>query len=419
MRGVSWSFGLKIGSVLVVLLVNILLARSLGPDRFGSYAYILAVIGLLSIPTTLGLPELLVRDVAKYRVQRQWPLLKGLLVRANQSVAALALVIGAFSAAVAAFLAWPDKGAFFIALPLLVVNSLSSLRDAAMRGLRYVILAQLPELAVRPLLFLILISALVLAGRQFSVVEVFGLQLMAASAAFGAGTWLLMSRLPPQAKTAHSEYRTGAWLKGAIPFLFLGAMYFITNQTDIVMLGLMRSSAEVGIYKIAVQGAQLVIFILIAVNTTIGPLISELYHSGDLAKLKRVAVISARVIALVSVPIALVFMTFGRPLVDLVFGADYASASGPLAVLCLGQVVNAGMGSVGLILNMTGHERDTLKAVGLAALLNIILNAALIPKFGIDGAAWATTVSMVIWNVILSGMVFKRLGFWVSAVSRV
>jgi O-antigen/teichoic acid export membrane protein len=79
-------------------------------------------------------------------------------------------------------------------------------------------------------------------------------------------------------------------------------------------------------------------------------------------------------------------------------------------------MINAGMGSVGLILNMTGNEKDTLKGHIIAALVNIILNLVLIPYFGINGAAWATAVSMICWNLILGLLVFKRLGIWAHAI---
>lgn len=418
-RGVSWSFGLKVGSVLVGLLVNIVLARALGPRNFGSYAYIVALIGLLSVPTSLGLPEYLVREVARYRVEGQWGLLRGLLTRANQVVGGLALLVGGLAAVFVTLTNWTHRDAFFWALPLLFVNALSSLRDSSVRGFRHVVLAQLPELAVRPLLFLTLVSALVVVGKELSVGEVFGLQLIASTVAFALGSWVLVRTLPVEAKASRGEYMTAAWLKAAAPFLFLGAMYMVTNRIDIVMLGMLRSSAEVGSYRIAVQGAQLVVFILIAVSTTIGPLISELYSSGDLERLRRVGIISARVIALVSLPMALLFMFFGRPLIEFVFGMGYASASKPLAVLCLGQAVNAGIGPVGVILNMTGHERDSLKGIVVAAVLNVALNALLIPRFGMYGAAWATTVSIISWNLALQWFVVKRLGIRVDAYARI
>ena len=67
------------------------------------------------------------------------------------------------------------------------------------------------------------------------------------------------------------------------------------------------------------------------------------------------------------------------------------------------------MGPVGLLLNMTGHERETAKGVAISAVLNMVLNFLLIPRWGITGAAVATTVSMIAWNLLLAWQVNTKL----------
>jgi O-antigen/teichoic acid export membrane protein len=67
------------------------------------------------------------------------------------------------------------------------------------------------------------------------------------------------------------------------------------------------------------------------------------------------------------------------------------------------------MGSASLLLVMTGHERDAAVGLGIGALLNIVLSLILIPQWGLEGAAVATTISMVAWNLLLVAFVFKRL----------
>ncbi len=68
------------------------------------------------------------------------------------------------------------------------------------------------------------------------------------------------------------------------------------------------------------------------------------------------------------------------------------------------------MGSVGPILTMTGHEYETAKISAIAAGLNIILNIALIPNWGIEGAAIATATSMIFWHIFLVILIYQRLG---------
>jgi O-antigen/teichoic acid export membrane protein len=77
---------------------------------------------------------------------------------------------------------------------------------------------------------------------------------------------------------------------------------------------------------------------------------------------------------------------------------------------------------VGLLLNMSGHEKDTVVGSGIAVVVNLVLNLALIPAWGMTGAAAATTLSLVTWNLILIGRVRHRLGIssvaWPSSWKR-
>jgi len=94
----------------------------------------------------------------------------------------------------------------------------------------------------------------------------------------------------------------------------------------------------------------------------------------------------------------------------MVFGPEYDASYGPLLILIAGQAVNSAAGSVGFLLNMTGHERDTAAGMGVAVALNLALNLALIPSWGILGAATATAFSMAVWNGLLWWRVWRKLG---------
>ncbi|MGH2542589.1 MAG: polysaccharide biosynthesis C-terminal domain-containing protein, partial [Ardenticatenaceae bacterium] len=159
-----------------------------------------------------------------------------------------------------------------------------------------------------------------------------------------------------------------------------------------------------------VQGATLVAFTLTAANMVLAPYIAQLYAAGDNTRLQHMVTRGAQVILLTALPVAGTFIFFGEPILASVFGDAYRAGAAALAILCLGQLVNAGAGSVGLILNMTGHERDTAVGVAAAAAANLILNLILIPRFGIEGAAVATAVSLATWNVLLCRRVYRRVG---------
>jgi O-antigen/teichoic acid export membrane protein len=160
---------------------------------------------------------------------------------------------------------------------------------------------------------------------------------------------------------------------------------------------------------VAVSIATLVAFGLQAVTMVVAPHFARLYTQNDMARLQRLVTLSARAILAVALPVVLVLVLFGEPLLRLIFGEEYSGGYTPMAILAGGQLVNAAIGSVGVLLNMTGHERETARGVAIAAAANVALNLLLIPPFGLNGAALATALSMTLWNLVLWQAVRLRL----------
>jgi len=287
--------------------------------------------------------------------------------------------------------------------------ALGKLRGAALRGFRKVFQGQLPEMLLRPGLLLVFVGGAI-TYASLTPSNAMALHALAAVVAFIAGVFLLLRAIPPQVRAASPAYETAAWSRSILPLSLISGMQVINHQADIVLLGLLGTTESVGIYRVAVQGATIVGFSLMTINTVIGPQIARLYYAGDMVKLQRMITWSARVILAIALPLAAILIVFGAPILQLVFGHGYSDGHIALAILCTGQLVSATMGSVAYLLNMTGHEVDTAKALAIGALSNIILNVVLIPYFGMEGAALATTVSLSAWNIMLYRQVNRRIG---------
>lgn len=422
-RGASWSFVLKVISTGLVLATSILLARVLGPKGYGIYAYAFALVGLLKVPTTLGLPQLVLRNVAAYHARSEWGLMRGMLLRARQALLLTSIGIAAIAALLALVLREHIDpamyGAFRLALATLPLAGMLMLSTATLRGLGYVVLGQVPDLLIKPVSLLVLIGvAYVLVDERFSPAWAMVAQVGATAIALAFGMLMLIIRMPRELRGVHSIYDSHAWIRSALPFLVIGGMQIINSRTDIVMLGALRGAEAAGIYRAATQAAQLVLFVLAATNTALQPTIARLYATKDLDRLQRVVTQSARVVLLISAPVAISLAIAGRWIL-LIFGQEFAKGSTALAILCFGQLVNASMGSVAILLNMTGHERYTARGVGIAAAVNVALNAILIPLWGINGAATATATSLVVWNLILALHVIKKIDIHPTALGRI
>jgi O-antigen/teichoic acid export membrane protein len=281
---------------------------------------------------------------------------------------------------------------------------------AVSQGLSKIIRAQMPSLFVSPLVFLILLTLTTdFYQDAISVAEVIALTIVAQ--AFALGVLILSTRsiLPSGISRVPARFHIKEWLNAAMPLTLMGGMYVINMNADIVMLGTLASADAAGIYKAATRGADLVIFSLMIINPVLSPIVAQLHTAGQRVRLQRGITRMARIGLLLSLPVALFLVFFGDWFLSL-FGPDYTEGKVALAILSVGQVVNVAAGSVAMIMIMTGNERIAALGVAVSTLVNISMNAILIPVWGIEGAAIATTTSIVLWNVLLVRYAWKLLG---------
>lgn len=412
-RGAMGVGGLKVLSLPLTLATSILLARALEPEGYGQYVFVMSVIALLALPIGPGLGQLITREIARYHHGKDWSLFRGLLRRAHQWVLLGSVVIIGNVIILArhnAVWAADDRWTLlFIAVLILPLMGLNALRSSTLRGLRHVFQAQLPELLARPA-FHLLFAGLLLGGGALTPATALGSQIVATGLAFLLGAWLVGRYRPPQVKQVDPDYRHGEWGRALLPFSLLAAVSTLNAQIGILVLGWLGTDEDVAALQVAQQGAMLVVLSLTIVNLVIAPHIARAYREGDKAKLQQLSRQSARAALVVSLPIALTFIFFGGPILHFFYGEAYANvATWPLAILAFGQLINVVFGSVGMLLVMTGHERDTLNGHIVALMVTGFSAVLLIPLLGVIGAAVAVSLGLVTWNAVLAAMLIKCL----------
>jgi O-antigen/teichoic acid export membrane protein len=411
----GWSFAIKVVYAGLTFLTTMLLARWLGAAEYGVYAFAYSLLMLVTIPTQAGLPNLVVRETARGMVLGRPDLVQGVWRWSGRVVGALSLALLALASL--AILLWRGRlsntqGLTLVwALALVPLMALGNLRGAALRGLKCIVAGQLPEFAVRPALFaLLLVGVSLLAGRGLTAPMAMALHVSAALIAFLAGAWMLWQNTPVSVRQVIPASEGRVWLMSSMLFALIAGFQVINNELSTVMLGLFEPSEQAGIFRVAVQVSTLASFGLQAVNLVVAPRFADLYAQGKMASLQRLATGSARIVLGFNLILTALFVFAGKPFFSLLFGPDFAASYSPMLILLVGQMANSAAGSVGFLLNMTGHERDTAQGMASAAIINIALNLLLIPLWGIVGAAAATAVSMTVWNVLLWWKVRIKLG---------
>jgi O-antigen/teichoic acid export membrane protein len=187
----------------------------------------------------------------------------------------------------------------------------------------------------------------------------------------------------------------------SLPLLGINMLHLIIVWTDTLMLGGLKSSVDVGLYNAAYPLAQFISAPLAAMALIYVPVASGLYAQGSMPEMRRIFSILTKWLCAATLPLFLIFFLFPDAVLSFLFGASYASAANALRILSLGFIINNFMGPNTAFLIAMGQVRFVMWATLATAGLNVGLNSALIPPFGIEGAAIASMASLVSINLIV------------------
>lgn len=419
-KGVSGSFVLKVWYTLWSFGVSVLLARILDTGGFGIYSIAISWSTMIVVFAKLGQDQTVCRYVAGYRESGDYAEMRG-LVFFSVSLVMIASVLLAASATIILSVFFADldaatSRALLLAFWLVPLQAVMTPIGAISQGYSKIVQAQVPTLLISPLVFLILLT--LVANFYRSTIDPASVIICTlVSQGVGLSVLIMVTRsiLPSGLSQVKARFNIKSWAGTAIPVMLMGGMYVINMNADIVMLGALANADLAGIYKAATRGADIIMFPSAMISLSLAPIIARLYTAGDMYRLQRGITKTTRVGAALALPVAAALLLFSEWFLGL-FGSEFTAGSGALRLLIIAQVITTLAGPAGWVLVMTGHERKAAMGMGVSVALNIVLNALLIPKFGLNGAAAATMISTLSWNFILVMAVKKTLKLDTSVI---
>ncbi len=386
-------------------LFKIYLARVLGAEALGAYALGMTVVGFFGLFNGLGLPQAAVRFVAAYSATQQWQRLHvflrralGLLGIGNVVIAAAMLAIGPWLArnlyhapALVSYLHLFAVILMLGAFTAFLGQVLAGYKDVALRTV-------ITNFIGSPLniIFGIVLLSLGLGLRGYLLAQISSavcvlILLLAAS-------WRLTPKAARQKPpTAVPMEREVFWFSAAV--FGVSLLEFVLSQADKILLGAFLDVRQVGIYSVA---AALVAFVPVAlqsVNQIFSPTIADLHARGEHALLGRLFQTLTKWILGLTLPLAFVMIIFSKPLMRL-FGPAFEAGWLVLSLGTLGQLVNAGTGSVGYLLLMSGNQWRLIRVQTAMAAFMVASTFGLVRPFGIAGVALAATLTNVLSNYL-------------------
>ena len=238
---------------------------------------------------------------------------------------------------------------------------------------------------------------------------------MAAAAwlVFAQGLWQVRSYLKSKpAGVGVNSVDPGAFNSSSNTFFVMSLAPFMEQVVFVMIAGFYLSDGELGLFKAAERLALSMSFIYFVMNTVIPPRFAKLNEQKDINGLLILARRASFVSLVLASPLLVIFFVAPQKVLSL-YGAGFSEASSMLRIIVFAQAVNVVTGSVGHILNMTGHEKDTRNIIIVGSALGIALLLFLTSRYGPIGAAYAIAATMVSQKLAQLFLVKKRLGIWV------
>jgi len=387
-------------------LMHVLIGRSLGPAGYGAINLALSAVAILSVVVSLGFQTSLLRFVAGFNASQAWPSLKGILVFSFAVVVVGAATVTGGILGVWAIVRtghelspWPLFTGMFLA-----PTALALWRRSAMIGLQRVAGSLLPRDVLLPAL-LILGLALFRPGDALAVAVLCTVAMVASEA---VGFWWFARAYPIPARRIPSSFDVGHWLRVSVTMLLSGLSRLGLDRWDVLFIGSLLGMTPVGIYGAAARISLLGALALMIVNAVMAPKISAAYHTEGPSAGRRVMLQAMAISLVISLPVFVVILFWPEELIRL-FGAGFEEAAPLLRILACGQLVHAVTGPAGLALSMTIYEKSYAAILLTSTVANALLLLAVIPGYGLTGAAWVTAGTMAATGLVGSGTALVKL----------
>ncbi|MCR9215527.1 MAG: polysaccharide biosynthesis C-terminal domain-containing protein [Proteobacteria bacterium] len=258
-----------------------------------------------------------------------------------------------------------------------------------------------------PIFFLTILMAFRFALGSLSVETTVAALVLAQCAKFAVQYYMLHRLGIRDSRKTEKSPQWRQWLKFSVPVMAAGVLQQSLLHTDLFMLELMGDEADVGLLGACSIGATVFMIIKIALSTTTTQYMKTAHQRGRTYMVEATAR-GNRLLLSLCLPVIAFFYVFGGELLT-VFGKAYGEAGLAFKILMTGYLVQTLFLLPLLWLEYTGRKNQAVSIMISVALLNMLLNAILIPSWQINGAATSTAISLSVGALLSTFFMWKHL----------
>jgi O-antigen/teichoic acid export membrane protein len=418
-RTVVFVFAIRVFSAVIAYLSQVLLARWIGEFEYGIFVAVWVGVLVLGCLSCMGVQAAIIRFISEYMTLGRFRLLRGVLLWSFMFCLSFSTVLAVSGALVVHHFA--DSIASVYVAPILLAAlcvpmvAMQELQDGIARAFDLPGTAIVPTFILRPVMILVIVGIFILSGIEPDACAT----LIAAIVA----TWmasilqfiflaLRLSKIIPEGSRA---YRPGKWLMISLPILLVEGFYGLLTNTDILFVSYYMAPDEVAVYFAAVKTLALAHFVYFAVRAGSTHRIAAYRAAGDREQYERFIRETIHWTFWPSLVFAVAMVGIGKYFL-LLFGPAFVEGADLLWILALGVMIRASVGAAESVLTMSGEQKNCALIYGLTFAVNVVLNWALIPVYGLHGAAIATTAAMAFEAAALYAAAKRKLDLHIFVI---
>ncbi len=425
-RNAVAAFGLRVASAALLYLTQVIMARWIGSHDYGIYVFVWTWVLVLGGITHLGINAAMMRLLPEYKenghLDRYRALVRGgrlFALGAGTAVAATGMAgLYYFSEYLTHDYILPA----YLALVCIPLFALTEVQDGIGRGQAWIWVGLFPPYVLRPALVLAAMTGAWLAGLPMTATTAAGAAIIATWGAAIAQTLLLNRKLKAEVGHGPRNYEVRNWFAISIPLVVVAAAELMLQNTDILVVSKFMTPTDVAIYFASAKTMSLIMFVHYAVGSAVANRFAALNARGDTVQLRAFVRDAVNWTFWPSLAAAIVILALGKPLLWL-FGPQFEAGYPVMFILVIGFLFRSSFGPAEVLLSMLGEHQVCAAVLVVSALLNVALNFALVPAFGLIGAAIATSIALAT-AALLNYVVARRrleieIAIWRNLPTRV
>jgi len=381
LKNVGWLFFDKFFRLGVGLFVGIWVARYLGPGNFGLWNYSIAVVAILSAFSTLGLDQVLVKNLVEDQSNEDKLMGTAFFLRFFGALLAVAISC--------TYIYVQNKPFLLLITFLTGLNLVFQSFDVIDLKLQSVLKSRVSVIiknSAFTITSILKLAVIIEKGSLIAFVIISFIEVM-----LGALGLILSYNLSKVLKWHINGDYARKLLRECWPLILSGIIIMLYVRLDQVMIGNMLNTTSVGLYSVSVKFSELWYFIPTAFVGSFFPKLIQV--RGDKVRYEKLCLKLLKTLFIISFFIAIAVSLFAQKLIGSLYGPSFIASAFALKISIWTAIFVFWGVSAGNMLVIENLNKHNLYKSLQGLLLNIVLNLILIPRLGINGAAIATLIS--------------------------